>query len=380
MIGSLRFTPYRVVLVVAFIPTLSKLIAHQAGKISIADTLVVLHTIWCFIVIAYHHGIGSSMESGGIRMLEFFGTYLVARVYILSEKDYRGTISYMFFLAILITPFVAIEAVTGVHLIKTLASAASGGHFHSGIEDRFGLSRAFGPFDHPIHLGIFAASMFGIVSLRAFPRKGRPRLRRLPQVAVLASALSSVSSGAVATLMTQIVLLLWNTFSAGIRNRWKIFTALTFAAYMFVDLVSNRSGIKVLLHYLTFSAGTAYNRIIIFQYGIQDVFAHPLIGIGFNPWSKPTWMHSDSMDNFWLLQAVTYGVPGFITIFTPVIIIMAGNWRQENGRIAKLRLGWNISMMGLIIGACTVHFWNSLFVYFALFLGSGHWFLSKRKP
>jgi hypothetical protein len=355
-----------------------RLASGRAGKVTMVDSLLITHIIWSYIVIGYHHGFSQSVESGGIRMLELYGAFLVARITILNERDYRGATAFLFTAICILAPFVIFESLTGIHLIQKITSMLVGSGNVAGIGHRIGLYRAFGPFDHPIHLGVFAASMIGIVTYRAIPKMGRPRMMKYPFYAIVLSTISSVSSGALAAMMTQFNLIIWHYLARRNPNRWKLYTFLLIASYMVVDVISNRSGIKVFLHYLTFSAATAYNRIIIFEHGIQDVYRHPMLGIGFNVWSKPAWMHSDSMDNFWLFQAVTYGVPGFLTIALPVLILLGRNWKDQRGRVQKLRLGWNISVIGFIISACTVHFWNSLFVYFAFFLGMGHWFICTR--
>ena len=378
MLGSLRLTPYRLVLIAAFIPLMLRLASGRAGKVTVVDSLLITHIIWSYIVIGYHHGFSQSIESGGIRMLELYGAFLVARATILNERDYRGVTAFLFFAVCLLAPFVIFETLTGVHLIQKISVTLTGVGFLGGMDSRMGLHRAYGPFDHPIHLGVFAAGLIGIWAYRAIPRLGRPKIRKYPFYAIVASTISSVSSGALAAMITQFVLIIWRYLARRNRNRWMLFTFLLIASYMVVDIISNRSGIKVFLHYLTFSAATAYNRIIIFDNGIQDVYRNPFMGIGFNLWSKPVWMHSDSLDNFWLFQAITYGVPGFLTLLLPVLLLLGRNWKDQRGRVQKLRLGWNISVIGLIISACTVHFWNSLFVYFAFFLGMGHWFICTR--
>src|SRR5690606_25454492 len=114
--------------------------------------------------------------------------------------------------------------------------------------------------------------------------------------------LTSLSSGPLAALSTQIVLLAWERMTRRIPARWLLFSSLLAMMYLTVELVSNRSAIRVFLHYLTFSSHTAYNRITIFNWGIQDVWRNPIFGIGFNVWTRPPWMHSTSMDNFWLVQ------------------------------------------------------------------------------
>ena len=378
-LGSLRLTPYRLVLLVAFVPSLMRLLSGRAGPLSLVDLLIFAHLAWAYVVIGHYHGFGVAIESGGIRMLELGGAYLIARTYIVGEKEFRGAAAFLFAIACVLTPLVLLESISGVHLIKTLAAKITGQSFVSSIEDRFGLSRAFGPFDHPILFGVFAASALGMVWIRAYPRLGQPHVRQLPKIAVVLSALTSMSSGALAALITQFMLLVWDRKTRHIQSRWKIFCAIGLAMYVCVDLISNRSAMKVFLSYLTFSPGTAYNRIIIFEWGIQDVWRNPMLGIGFSVWTRPEWMHSTSMDNFWLVQAVTFGIPGFLTIALPVLLLLSRKWSSLPQRIRRLRTGWVISMIGLILAGCTVHFWNSLFVYFAFLLGMGAWFVNVRQ-
>ena len=96
MVGSLRLTPYRVVLLIAFVPMVLRVFSGRAGKSTVVDSLLIVHVIWSYIVIAYHHDILQSIESGGIRMLELYGSYLVARATVLNERDYRGVTAMIF--------------------------------------------------------------------------------------------------------------------------------------------------------------------------------------------------------------------------------------------------------------------------------------------
>lgn len=379
-IGMLRLTPYRIILLFSFIPCIMHLISGRAGQVTTIDWLIITHIIWSYIVIGYHHGGATAAQSGGIRMLEVAGAYMVARTYIKDERTYHGTISVTLLILTILAPFVIIESITGLHVIKEISSRIMGSGFSTSIDRRFGLTRAFGPFDHPILLGVFAASALGLVRIRSWPHLGLPKTsRRLPTLTIAATATASLSSGALAALIIQAGLLIWEKLTRKIAGRWRILSGVLFIVYMAVDTLSNRSGYHVFLHYLTFSAHTAYNRIIIFRHGMQDVWANPILGIGFNVWSKPSWMHSDSMDNFWLVQAVTFGLPGFFTVALAVILSLSACWADLPPRLTRLRMGWAISIIGLIVAACTVHFWNNLFVYFFFLIGAGSWFLQVRR-
>jgi len=378
-VGGLRLSPYRFVLIAVFIPCLIKLGKRNVPKFGLIDTLIISHLVWSFMSLVVHHDISIAIESGGIRFLELAGAFLVARTLIIDPKTFRGTFALLTLLVIFLAPITLLETFTGNHLIKNIASALSGKNFASSIDTRFGFHRAYGPFDHPILYGVFVASLFGITWFdpsRLYNRKSKNKFR---MVIIFVAACTSVSSGAIASLMTQLILSFWEFFTRKVAHRWLKLFLIWLSIYLVIDLISNRSGMKVLLSYLTFSEGTAYFRVLIFDYGIQEVWRHPIFGIGFNDWIRPAWMHSGSMDNFWLLQAVTFGIPAFITIALPTILLLAKNWKNFPKELHSLRVGWNISLFGLVLAACTVHLWNSLFVYFGFFLGTGMWFLTPPK-
>jgi hypothetical protein len=371
MVAGLRLNPTRVILLVAFIPASMRLVSGKAGRMHLMDHLIFLCLIWSFIVIGYHHGLSVALQSGGINLLELGGGYLIARVWILKERDYRGAMIVLVALMCLLAPFVLIESITGMHIIKTIAS----GHtFHSEIGSRMGLTRAYGPFDHPIHLGVIAASTLGIIMIPALPKLGAPKQRPFLKYGILISALSSLSSGGIFTLGIQTILLFWNRLTRTMRSRWIKLTLLIMCFYAAIELLSNRSGVIVLLSYLTFSVDTAYNRVMIFDWGMNNFWSSPLLGIGFNDWARPDWVFSSSMDNFWLVNAVTFGFPGFFLLALSTLLMVSKGWKELPSRILMLRTGWAISMLGLIFAATTVHLWNNLYVYFSFMLGAGAWF------
>ena len=63
-------------------------------------------------------------------------------------------------------------------------------------------------------------------------------------------------------------------------------------AYIVVDMLSNRTPFEVLISYGTFNQATAYNRVHIWNYGMQNVMGSPIFGIGLNDWARPSWMQS----------------------------------------------------------------------------------------
>ena len=59
---------------------------------------------------------------------------------------------------------------------------------------------------------------------------------------------------------------------------------------------------------LTFNPLSGEGRIEILVYGSQTVAQHPIFGIGLAPWKGP-WWRPFSVDNFWMVTALRYGLP-----------------------------------------------------------------------
>ncbi len=367
MAGGLRLSGYRILLILLFPMLVMRVFATRQPGPRIVDWLVLVNGAWAFTALTVHHGINRGIEAGGIYIVELVGAYCIARAYVRTPAAYMAVVRCVFLILAVLLPLALIESFTGVHVMRQLFAA---GGFSAPMDKRFGLERAFGPFDHPILFGVFAGSAIAMIWYAYGDRKpSSPGGIMRTGVAAVAAA-TSLSSGAIAATMIQLGLSLWERLTRRMPGRWVVLGICSIVGYFAIDLVSNRSGIRVLLSYLTFSPATAYNRLIIWDWGFNhNVLVHPVFGIGQNVWVRPEWMHSTSMDNFWLVQMVTYGVPAFLALAAAVIVSLACVPKNAHPDAARLRKGWAISMVGLIIAGCTVHFWNHSFVWFCFLLG-----------
>ena len=104
------------------------------------------------------------------------------------------------------------------------------------------------------------------------------------------------------------------------------------------------------MSYATFSAHTAYWRSIIFDWGMVNVWANPIFGLGLNDWVRPRYMVSGSMDNFWLVVAVRYGIPGFALLAAGYLIALWKIGRRDfdgDQLLWQFRRAWMFSFIGL---------------------------------
>lgn len=172
--------------------------------------------------------------------------------------------------------------------------------------------------------------------------------------------------------------------------RWWLLLGLFVIAWIVIDLLSNRTPIQVFMSYATFSAHTAYWRGIIFEWGLANVIGStekgivgsPLFGIGLNDWVRPWYMYSGSMDNFWLVMAVRYGIPGLLLLAVgyvwAIVLIMRRDF-ADDAVLTHIRRAWVFTFFGLTFTLCTVHVWTSIYSFVFFILGTGIWMIMTKQ-
>lgn len=375
-IGGLRLSAYRIVLALAFVPMLAALLAGRAGRISIFDALIFGHALWAALALIHWGGAAKGIESGGIYMIEVGGAYLVGRIFIRSYGDFRRFARTYVALVLATLPFTLPEALTSVHILYDGIASLMGAPPAPFIEQRMGLERTFGSFDHPILYGVFCASAFSLAYFVIAEKRPSHAKGMIGVAGIGLATLLSASGGPYVVLMMQMFIAGWERLWGKIRGRWAALFGLFALIYVAIDLLSNRSPFHVFVTYFTFSTTSAYNRILIFEYGTAEVMRHPWLGIGLGDWLRPTWM-SDSMDNFWLVIAVRYGLPAWAMLVCAMLgLIWAVARRQGLGAAClRARHAWAFTLFGITVAAATVHLWNALFVLFLFLIGAGAWLL-----
>lgn len=373
--GPLRLSPYRAFLLALFLPCLMAWLAGQLGRVRLPDVLILSACLWGMLALTINHGLEIAWQPAGILLIETFGAYLLARSLIRNEHGFRTMVRVLFWTICILLPFAVIESLTDrailVEALQTVVAVVP----QTDTDTRYGFHRAQVVFEHPILYGVFSASGIGLTYYVTGP--ARSALGRLLWTAPVAlAAMLSLSAGAAASIVSQLGLTSWDYVTRNFRHRWRLLGILVLVAYVTVDLLSNRTPFHVFVTYLTFSVETGYARIMIWNWGIAEVMRHPVFGIGLAEWERPLWK-SGSMDNFWLVLAVRYGTPMFLMLAGAVALILRslGRARLDDERLRACRAGLLMTLAGLVIAGCTVHYWNALYAWFMFLLGSGMWML-----
>ena len=375
-VGPTRMSPYRLILVATFIPCLAAWLSGGLGKVRLADILMLLAAAWGAVVLIGLHGVDKALQTAGIFVIETFGSFLFARTYIRDYAAFQNMVRALALTIIIILPFALFENVFGSPILIELFGEIFPVYPVMGSELRLGLRRAQATFEHSILFGVVCSSAFALSYY-----VGGNAMRRLWRSGLVAmTVFSSLSSGPLLSLVVQGLLIAWDKLTARLARRWGILAAIVVGAFFAVDMISNRSPFTVFISYLTFNADTSYMRVHIWNYGTELVMRHPILGLGLTEWEHPDWM-ADSIDNFWLVAAVRYGIPGFLFIAGSFLAVCFGLGRLRNisFEAAQCRKGLVITICGLMLVLCTVHVWDAPYVLILFLLGSGMWIFDSPK-
>lgn len=376
-LGTLRLSPYRLILLIYFFPTLIWWARGSAGKIYSVDLLVIAFTIWSALAMVANYGLSSRLEFIGIRTVETMAPYFIARTMIRDIHTFRK-FAFWFFVAIaMMLPFSIYQNFTERAVLFEFFGKFMNVYNTIDYRPRLGLYRAQGAMPHPILYGVFTSTAFALVwYAMGLNRSQGYRLSR--SGLVVASVFTSLSSGAYLSVAIQMALMSWKTMFSFLKKKWNVLGGLFIAWYMFIEIFADRSPAQIFARYLTLNSATAWNRIYIFTYATDDIMRNPVFGIGQRSWTRPAWL-LPSVDNFWLVIAMQYGLPAFAFVLAVVLVLIRKVGRADlTGDLAQVRLGFMFSVIGLSVAAITVHLWDATFSMFFFLLGSGVWLIDAK--
>jgi len=379
-LGPLRLSVYRTILLIMAIPLVIQWLSGRGGGFKLVDFLIIAHGVWIMLALFVHHGMGEFQISGVLAM-ETVIPFLLARIYVRTPEDFAYFIKAVCWAITFMLPLAIVEALTGRILISEILGLFSPVYPDLQNEERLGMQRAQGPFEHPILFGVFCATMFS-AALLVWGHNLNGFSRTLRTAAIGLATFFSLSMGAYISLMIQGGLMIWNQVLKRMPNRWIILILGFLAIYITIDILSNRSPINVITSTLTFRGAAAYNRLLIWEYGTAVVERSPIFGIGFNDWARLPWMPA-SVDNFWLVVSMKFGLPALAFVMIPFFITLFKTSKRDfsgDKQLSNYRLAYIFGLVGFSLSISTVHVWNATYVFMIFYLGSGVWMWDYKAP
>jgi hypothetical protein len=366
-VAGMTLDSIRVYLILMIIPLTLRFLSKKNGPKTNTDSLLLAYSIWIIITLVYHHGV-ERFPYGVILAVEAFGGYLAGRVMIRSVHDYQRFIRvYLLFLALMM-PFAVYELYNG----KMVLTLPFKGLFEvppKRSETRYDFYRVQVVFPHAILFGLFGsmtvASVFYIY---------RDRLINLiPRLSLsLVMTVMALSSAPIISAFLQIFIIGWGLVT---RERWRLLAVIFCILFLLAEIFSNRGPVIIFIETFTLDPMTGWWRIHIWNAGSASVMKHPIMGIGLNLHEKPSWL-TDSVDNFWLLMAMRHGLTGFVMIALAITIHIRAVIGSDitDYETKQARLGYMVTLVGIIFTLATVHVWGSLYVMIMFFIGAGSFF------
>jgi O-antigen ligase len=238
------------------------------------------------------------------------------------------------------------------------------------------MRRAQVVFQHPILYGVFCGIAFAPTFLVLGYRRSFGE-RWSKAAIVIAAAFFSLSSGPMTALAMQVGLIGWNWFFGSFAGRWKMLWTILGSMYLFLAIFSHQSPAEHLINLVAFDKGSAWQRLLIWQYGTASIAAHPWFGVGFGDWARMDGQTS-SVDMFWIISALRHGMLAgvFLGVTYLGATILVGFKRGLSDSQIQCRTAYLICMVGFFVAGWTVDFWGEVYTAVFFMIGSGLWLLS----
>jgi hypothetical protein len=379
-IGGYRLAPYKIFLLLAFLPCILKMFFSARKEFNIGDALISGYTVLSIASIINGHSSENTLEPILSNLLETSGSYFLARAFVTSPRAFEDLIRTQLFLVVFVGLFSVYESISGMNVLFQFFGTVFQTIAFSDMALRLGLHRAQGTFEHPILYGVYSSTIFGLCfyglknKITNIQRYGRLAL-------VILATFVSLSTGAYISIAGQLAFIGWDKFITFTKHKWRLLIGLCVLAYFLVDGLSSRNPFQVFITYLTFDSNTSYNRVLIWIYGLAEVWRNPLLGKGlFVEWIRPVWMVA-SIDNFFLLRAMRHGLPATALLIGLILwnIVKLSNLKVESQLVRNYRNGFLVTVGGLLISLITVDLWSGLYSYFFFLFGSSVWMINYSK-
>ena len=228
-VGSLNLTASRLLLIAVTLQAFFQLLTGAYGRLTRVDLLVFGYVAWYFLAFLRNHGLSVAVETGGANAVDVLGPYFIANLYLKRYADIVAAIRVLSIFLVILCPLMILESFTGFRPLPVLFGSIFGREIEINQSLRFGMVRAWGPFDHAILAGVFAAST---LSLFMFGLKER---RRVSALASVFAAISTLSSGALAALSVQMMLMWWRRH-VHFPRKWQYLFGGILTFYLLVEL------------------------------------------------------------------------------------------------------------------------------------------------
>lgn len=371
--GSFRLGAYRLVLFL-LLPWVFIQLARGRVKFGLVDIVMFVVALWLPLSFAQNYDIATGIEAGGSQTADMILSYLIGRVTIRSFQDFRSLLIALLPGLLVAGSLIFLESIGGRLFVREGFQAIFGGAGEVGgelkYEYRGGFLRAYGPFSHPIHAGMYLTAYVTL-----FFMLFRNKILRIVGLVPGFFSIFSLSSAGLLGLVMNIILISYDWLQKQVKElTWKLALIFLTIGLFLVQVFSQGGLISVIYRYLTFNPRTGWFRTQIWYYASDDVWANPWFGIGYEDYSRPSWFGgTTSIDAHYLSMAVKYGLaPSLLYLFVALAIIILLCARAHRSATTAQRnsfVGMAICLTTLVTVLFTVAIWGAVLAWFNCLLG-----------
>ena len=363
----------RIVVVVLLLRCLSNDRIRSKFKWSRLDTWVAYSMMVYVGVVLVTRPTFPAIENRGGFVMDTWLAYMVARFIITDRAELISVIKCVSIVLIPLAILGCIEALAGWQPFVPLrrfrpwnpVTGEMAGYM------RWGLTRAVGPFNHPI---LFGGCFAMFLPLIYYLRHEKDHWRRLayPLSAVaIVGALSSMSSGPWIMVIVIVFCLVMEKYKQWIRPMATFLVFLCIA----IELLSNRTFYHVFASYGSMLGGAGWHRAQLIDAAIKHIGEWWLAGYrGQDPgWGHYMGMGHTDVTNEFILAGVNYGIAGIIVLCGVLVVAFRGliSASRKVRHPAMKSLYWSLGtvLFSVAITWMSVSFFGQLMPLFYCVLG-----------
>ena len=301
------------------------------------------------------------------------GSYMLGRVLVRNADDYRRMFTILFWIMVFLFPFALVELVLKLNLLgKIFGLPMSSGSGPGGIPARPAPGQRGLPAPDPVRpLLLDRWCRTSSTSSPSGPIPGSAGT-------LLACTMTfmSLSTGPNLAQLGQLILMSWERLFRFFVTKWYVLVV-TAVTLLSIGQLSYPGGLYAfLVEHLAFGEQSGWGRLEILVYGSETVLKHPLYGLGLSGWTdRPRW-RKPSVDNFWMVTALRYGLPALAFIWVGLAwhAVRIISRRGLTEQATNYRRGYVFAAAGVIFALFAVHIWDAVALFVMFYFGAGAWF------
>jgi len=366
-IGGAKFYPARAIIVLLLIPAVFVL-SRRGRRFVLCDLFACATSAWMIGAMLLNQQY-DLISSAVAEVLEFLGAYIVARAFIFEKTALNIFVEGLKYVVIIMIAFAVLDHVSG-RLITHDTVARLWGLYPWEPEFRHGMLRATSIFDHPILYGTFCA-----VAGAIFFYSERIQTRRMFYVGIcLFGCFLAMSSAPILSFGVVIFVYCYDQMLKKYHWRWKAFT-IAIVTMLIVIYLSTNNPTSWIVSHLTLDPSTGYFRKATWERSFYNISFSPITGYGFNLFGDPNeFFDKASVDSVWLVVALRFGIPMVIFLLLTNFASFFPSSQSPNIRACDIYLksmstGMTLAVMVLTLAGLTVHYWNTIWLFWGLCIG-----------